>query len=235
MIPGWTIALAWFLAAIPVGLALYYWDKSNARVRWSIFATVFLVVVAITFHIHNDRIEKEANARKPIYFGYLDPSDEQLLDFHTPASQVSLLFGKNLQVLTMSTSQKILQARGKSFLTIGSENGKIWISATITDSQNRIIVRIIKNEFQAFPESAFNPTQPDSHSLLVRDSTGAEVLRLRFLNPRRILIYGRFVLPDSRTVIIDDIGVHFPQGSVVGNLTLDMTAAPNAGVIDFGT
>ncbi len=233
MMPNWAIALAWFLAAIPVAAIWFYWDKSKFGILWNVFGTVVLVAFAITIHIHNDLMEKEAAAKKPVYFGFLEPSNEQLLTSTTPANAVSLLLGNDLQILSMSSDQRVFQAQGRPFLTIGSENGRIWISATIIDSQNQTVVRIIKNEFQAFPEYAFNPVQPDSHSLLVRDSTGAEVLKLRFLNSRRILIYGRFVLPGSRTVIIDDNGIRFPEGGGMGHLTLDMTAAPNAGVIDF--
>jgi hypothetical protein len=233
MIPSWGIALAWFLAAIPLAAVWYYWDKSKFGILWSIFAAVVLVALAITFHIHNDLTEKEIAARKPVYFGFLEPSNEQPLESSIPANAVSLLLGNDLQVLSMSANQRIFQAQGRPFLTIGIENGRIWISTTITDSQNQTVVRIIKNEFQAFAEHAFNPTQPDAHSLLVRDATGEQVLKVRFLNPRRILIYGRFVLPNSRTVIINDDGIRFPEGGGVGHLTLDMMAAPNAGVINF--
>ncbi len=166
-------------------------------------------------------------------YGFLEPSDEQPLPATTGAGVVSLLLGNNLQILSRSANQRVFSRQGQSFLTIGSENGRIWLSTVVSDSQNQTVVRIIKNEFQVFPERAFNPTQPDPHSLLVRDATGTEVLRVRFLNPRRILIYGRFVLPDSRTIIVDDQGLHFPEGGGLTGLTLDMTAAPNAGAIAF--
>jgi hypothetical protein len=233
MIPSWAIALAWFLATIPVGAAIYYWDKNKFGALWSVSATVITVIVAITIHIHNDFVERETAAKKPVYFGFLEPSNEEPLPPTIPDGVVSLMLGKDLQILSRSTNQRVFDRQGQPFLTIGSEDGKIWISTIIADSQNQTVVKIIKNEFQAFPEHAFNPVQPDSHSLWVRDSTGAEVLKLRFLNPRRILIYGRFVLPDSRKIIIDDEGIRFPGGGGVGHLTLDLTAAPNARAIGF--
>ncbi len=237
MIPSWAIALAWFLAAIPVGVAIYYWDKSKFGALWSASAAGIIVVVAITIHIHNELVEKGIAANRPIYFGFLEPSDEQPLPATTAADVVSLLLGGGnggLQILSKSANQKVFSVGGQPFLTIGSESGKIWISTTIADSQNQTVVRILKNEFQAFPEHAFNPKQPDPHSLLVRDATGTEVLRLRFLNPRRILIYGRFVLPDSRTITVNDQGLTFiPGGGGISGLTLDMTNAPNAGAIAF--
>lgn len=233
MIPGWMIALTWFVAAVLAGAIWYFWDKSKIGVLWGVSATIVLAVVAVTMHIHNELAEREAAAKRPVFFGFLEPSNEQPLPPKVPAGVVSLLLGSDLQVLSRSANQRVLSRRGLPFLTIGSESGRIWISTTIADSENQTVVRIIRNEFQAFPERAFNPTQPDAHSLLVRDSTGAEVLRLRFLNPRRILISGRFVLPDAGTIVIDDQGLHVPGGGGIGHLTLDMTSAPNAGVIEF--
>lgn len=56
----------------------------------------------------------------------------------------------------------------------------MWISAKIIDSRKQKVVRIIENEFQAFPEGAFNPRQPDEHGLMVRDEEGVEVLQCAF-------------------------------------------------------
>ena len=95
-------------------------------------------------------------------------------------------------------------------------------------------MRVVKNEFQAFPEGAFNPKQPDEHSVVVRDADGIEVLNLRFLNPRRIRIVGRFFLQGFGTVTIDkNEGIGWPNGGGIGHLTLDMTNAPAAGVMQF--
>jgi hypothetical protein len=233
--PEYLITLAWFIAAIPVAMFFYYLSIKNKQgIRWSVIGTIIVVALCIGLQIQNTFVEKQDAARKPIYFGYLEPSDEQPVPSTTPANVVSLLLGNNLQVLTKAKSQLLLEAYGRPLLTLGSENNKIWLSTTITDSQNQIIVRIIKNEFQAFPEHSFNPVQPDSHSLSVRDSTGQDVLYLRFLNPRRILIHGRFAVSGSQTVTIDDDGLHFPGEISIGYLTLNMVDAPNAGPINFG-
>jgi hypothetical protein len=41
----------------------------------------------------------------------------------------------------------------------------------------------VDDEFQANPQSAFNPKQADKHSLMIRDADGVEMLNQRFLNP----------------------------------------------------
>jgi hypothetical protein len=235
MIPNWAIALAWFLAAIPAGAVWYYWDKSKFGVLWSIFGTIILAIFAITLHIHNDLTEKEVSAKKPVYFGFLEPSNEQPLDSTVPANAVALYLGENLRILTASKNLNVFTYLDEPFLTMGIDNGKLWISAMISDSQNQTVVKIIKNEFQAFPEHAFNPVQPDSHSLVVRDSIGSEVLRVYFLNPRRILIYGKFILPKSTRVLVSDDGIYaWPSNKGLGYMTIDATNDTSPGLIEFG-
>jgi hypothetical protein len=187
----------------------------------------------VTMHIHNDITERQIAAKRPVYFGFLEPANEQPLEAHIPAGVVSLLLGNDLQVLSASSDQRVLSRRGVPFVTIGAEEGRIWISTTISDSQDGVVVRVVRNEFQAFPEHAFNPTQPDTHTLVVRDSAGIQVLYLRFLNPRRVLLLGRFAVAGLGTFVVDDDGIHFPNGGGIGHLTLDMTSAPQAGVINL--
>ncbi len=93
---------------------------------------------------------------------------------------------------------------------------------------------IIENEFQANPEYAFNPRQPDEHSLIVRDADGNEVLNIRFLNPRAMRIVGRFQIPglSDPVLILPSEGIRWPGGGGIGHLTVDLTAS-RAGFIDF--
>jgi hypothetical protein len=239
MAPEYVMNTIWFIAAIPVASLFYYLSDHNKRgIAWSVVITIILVVLNIGLYLNNDAHEKEVAARTPVSFGFLEPSDEPPpapLPAKYPPDVMSLWMGNDLRVLSRSTNMRIFQINGKPFLSIGNENDKMWISATISDSENQTVVRIIKNEFQTFPEHAFNPTQPDSHSLLVRDSTGIEVLKLRFLNPRCILLYGKFVLPDSRIVTVDDNGIRFPPGGGgFSSMTIDVTSFPRGGMIDFG-
>jgi hypothetical protein len=114
-------------------------------------------------------------------------------------------------------------------------DGQLYISTTVLDSEGKFIVRVMNNEFQASSERAFNPMQPDEHTLVVRDSKGVEVLNVRYQNPRSIRLVGRFQLPGEKNPvqILPAEGLIWPSGSSVGHLTLDMTQAPDAGVIGF--
>lgn len=170
-----------------------------------------------------------------VHFGGLTPGNEAsaALPAGTPNNTVQLMLGDDLRVLSASLTP-VLQRNGKPFLTIGVRDGVMWITATINDKSDQYICRIIDNEFQINEQRSFNPRQPDSHSLLVRDADGNEVLNIRFLNPRAIWITGRFKIPgDPNSLIIDRTnGIVFPGGGGIAHLTLDMTQT-KAGVIGF--
>jgi hypothetical protein len=95
----------------------------------------------------------------------------------------------------------------------------MFITADLLDSSNNRIVRIIKNEFQAFPEHAFNPKQPDKHSLVVRDMEGAEIFHVIFLNPRNIRIVGRFYISGiSQPLVVESSRLILPGNIVLENI-----------------
>jgi hypothetical protein len=172
---------------------------------------------------------------KIVYFGDLSPSTETVspLPPGVHPDTVQLLLGDDLTVLFASLNP-VFSRNGKPFLPISVSEGLMRLTATILDSNNQPICRIINNEFHAFPERAFNPKQPDKHSLIVHDSEGNEVLNVRFLNPRTIRLTGRFQIPglSEPILILPDRGIVFPGGYGIGPLTIDMTTS-TAGVLAF--
>jgi hypothetical protein len=236
MLPDLILWLITLVVGVVFGTAIwYFWDKGQRfNALYSAMAGVCLVILAVGLMVRNDWIKKEIQSRTPVYFGELVPASEDPLPPNLAANVVSLMLGDDLQVLSRSARQAVITRGESPIISIGIEDGTMWINTTLVDSQNRNVVRIVKNEFQAFPEGAFNPKQPDEHSLVVRDADGIEVLNLRFLNPRRIRIVGRFFLQGVGTVTIDaNDGIRWPGGGGVGHLTLDMTNAPAAGVMKF--
>lgn len=236
MAPEWLLWLISLSIGVIFGGALWYFLSQGDRYRalWSGTIGGMLLVLMVGLFIRNGLIQQEVAAQTPKFFGDLIPSNEDPLPPQTPPNVVSLLLGDDLQVLSASANQYVLNRQGVPLLSMGVDSGKLWISATVVDSEGRNIVRIVRNEFQAFPEGAFNPKQPDPHRLVVRDSQGAEVLNLRFLNPRRMRLTGRFYVKGFGIVEIDARdGLRFPGGGGIGHLTLDMSAAPQAGVIGF--
>lgn len=236
MIPDWLLWLITSVVGVLLGTATwYFWDKGERySALYSAMAGGCLVVLAVGLMVRNDWIKREIESRKPVYFGELLPANEDPLPANLAPNVFSLMLGDDLQVLSLSANQVVIRRGQLPILSMGIENAKMWLSATVVDSQNGNVVRIVKNEFRAFPEGAFNPKQPDEHSLVVRDADGVEVFNLRFLNPRKIRIVGRFVLQGVGTVTIDaKDGIRWPGGGGIGHLTLDMTNAPAAGVIQF--
>lgn len=238
MVPEWLLYLLSVVISIALGSAVWhFWSHGQRHTSlWIGIIGVELMVLVVGLRFRNELVKQEIKARTPIYFGELTPGDDPTppLPANTPADTISLPLGDDLRVLSTSSSQYVFRRGDKRLLSIGLRGGKMWISAVITDSSSRNVVRIIENEFQAFPETAFNPRQPDEHSLVVRDSEGQEVLNLRFLNPRAIRITGRFFVQGFGVVAIDpQEGIRFPGGGGIGHLTLDMTLAPEAGVIQF--
>lgn len=237
MTSDWILQILLLLISIIAGGAWYFISQQQYhRALWSGTSAGIILVLVIALFIRNGLIKKEKKAKIPIYFGELVPSNDPSppLPKDSPNDTITLMLGDDLCILAAQSQNYIFSKKGEPFLSIGIENGVMWVSASISDSNNQNIVRIIKNEFQAIPEHAFNPRQPDKHSLVVRDAKGVEVLNVRFLNPKAMRIVGRFHIPgfSEPVQILPEDGVRWPGGGGIAHLTLDMTAS-KGGVIGF--
>jgi hypothetical protein len=185
-------------------------------------ALVWIIGVTIIRAYDSDGVNE-----KIAYFGGLTPGNGPMLPLppNVSANTLQLLLGDNLRILSASENP-VLNRNKKTFLSIKVSNGLLRLTATILDASNQPICRIIDNEFQAFPERAFNPKQPDEHSLVVRDAAGNEVLNLRFINPRTIWLTGRFqLLGSGDPVLVLPNKMVFGDFSISG-MTLNMTQNP---------
>jgi hypothetical protein len=156
------------------------------------------------------------------YFGALTPDDVPVspLPPDVPVGSLQLWLGYSTRVIVDSPTP-ILGLADKPFLSVKIQNGSLSISATILDKENQPICRIIDNEFQCYYERAFNPEQPDPHSLVVRNESGDQVLNLRFLNPTSVRIIGRFQIPGfSNPVLITPAGLYGPDGGGFESMTI---------------
>lgn len=238
MVPNWILQVMLLFVGIIGGGAFWYFvaQKDLFKAWWVGTIGAVLLVLTIALFIRNGLISKEIEARKPVFFGELVPANEPAPELppDVPTHTVQLLLGDELRVLSANSDNYIFSRKAKPYLSIGLRNERMRISATIMDSTNRYVVRIIDNEFQVNPEAAFKPRQPDEHSLVVRDGEGVQVLSIRFLNPRAIRIVGRFHLPGyAEPIVIDpDFGVRWPGGGGIGRLTIDLTRS-KAGFIAF--
>jgi hypothetical protein len=238
MTPEWALGLMLFIASVAGGAIWYLISHHQYHLSlWIGFFAGVIVLLVITLHVRNGIINKEIQANTPVFCGQLTPGNEPNpvpLPPGLPSNTISLLLGDDLRVLSAQCKTYIFSKGQTSFLTIGvGPEGFMLITADIMDSTGENIARIINNEFQANPERAFNPKQPDKHSLVVRDSQGVEVLNVRFLNPKVIRIVGRFYLPgySEPVLILPDDGIRWPGGDGISHLTVDLTNG--GGFINF--
>lgn len=238
MAPDWLLQVLLVLVGIIGGGALWYFisQKQYHHALWSGTGAAVILIIVIALFIRNQLIKAEVQANAPVFFGELLPANEASLPLPNNASKetITLMLGDDLRVLAAQSENHVFSKQGVPFLSIGIKNNAMHISADIADSDNKNIVRIINNEFQASQERAFNPKQPDKHSLVVRDSKGIEVLNIRYLNPKAMRIVGRFQIPgfSEPIQILPKGGLRFPEGGSISHLTIDVTAG-KGGVIGF--
>jgi hypothetical protein len=140
----------------------------------------------------------------------------------------------NLAVLASPSQKYVMSQGGIPFLTIGVDSqGFMTLNTQVLDSNGNNIVKIIGNEFHANPND-FYCSQPNPHSVIVKDTAGNQVLDIDFINSKTMSILGTFYLSGySHPVIISsNLGIIFPNGSRVSNMTIDMTKS-QGGLIDF--
>lgn len=238
MTPDGLLQVLLVFVGIIGGGALWYFisQRQYHHALWSGTAAAIILIIVIALFIRNGLIKGEIQANTPVYCGELVPANDESppLPKNAPKNTITLMLGDDLRILAAQSKNHVFSKQGVAFLTIGIKNSAMRISASIMDSDNKNIVRIIDNEFQANPERAFNPKQPDKHSLVVRDVKGVEVLNVRYLNPKAMRIVGRFQVPgfSEPVQVLPVDGLRFPGGGGIAHLTFDVTKS-KGGVIDF--
>jgi hypothetical protein len=177
--------------------------------------------------------QREALARTPIFYGELTPGDEPTppapsyttigidgypIPSTPPVDCFRVMFGDDSGIYIDGPVNNAFLLRGMPFLRIGmASDGTVILNTEVLDSTGHKIVKIVDNEFQANPEYAFRPRQPDKHSLVVRDSDGVEVLNIKYVNSGTIWISGKFFVPEY-----SDYATILPSGLIqLGNLQLN--------------
>jgi hypothetical protein len=238
--PEWILDVLMLTAGILGSGAVWYFlsQQQPNMAGLSVAGTFIMTLLAIVLRRRNASIDREVAARAPVHFGELVPGTFSPHDLPpgVPQDTVGMLLGDDLEVLARASSTFILRHSMKPFLSLEMERGTARLSASVVDSSGNRIARIIDNEFWASPEHAFNPRQPDPHSIIVRDHEGIEVFSVRFLNPRFVRVTGRFHLPGQlEPLVIDAVeGIRWPGGGGIGHMTVDLTSAPGTGFLDLG-
>ena len=223
MTPQWIMGVIFFVAALAGGAVWFFIShKQYHSALWIGFFIVVAILLNVTLYIRNEIVQREIQAQTPVFYGELVPGNEPTPELPSPLppgiprDMVFLFLGNN--VIATDYSESLVLSKGEeSFLSISIKSGKMYITADLFDSNNNRIAKIIQNEFQANPDYAFNPKQPDAHSLVVRDMQGVEVLNVRFLNPRAIRISGRFHMQgySEPVVVMQDGALILPGNNIL--------------------
>jgi hypothetical protein len=229
---GWVQGLG--ILALAAGIALIVAMNTSTGVRAAAITLAASVTILawVTAFIVIRAVPPDAVIS---YFGDLKPGNFPSVAYPKEVSlnSVEVSLGDDIHIYFSSEHKNVLSRNGTPVLSVSVRDGLAKLTATILDANNQPICRIIDNEFQAFPDRAFNPKQPDEHSLIVRDTQGNEVLNLQFRNPKWIWITGRFQFPGSSgPLVIDRSELRPPGGQSVKNFSLVMGNSP-AGAIDF--
>jgi hypothetical protein len=209
----------------------------NKKTRVGIYLLICLIAFLTPFFpLQNHVKEQQAIlAQTPIFYGEITPDSKPnpVSSTALPPDTITLMLGDNLTMEAILADSYILSRNGTPFLEIGIDsNGNMLLTTDIRNNSNDNIVRVIDNEFQANPNYAFHPVQPNQHSLIVRDSNGDEVLNIYFINPKVIRVTGTFYVEGYKEPIriLPTGGVTWDNHSFVGQTLAYMGAVV---IIDF--
>jgi hypothetical protein len=195
-------------AALMVALVIifneYVWTIINKRKRWgSIIISITICVVCcmptylFSHHIIVQQLKKQGNT--PIFYGNITVGNEPTpipLPSNVSKDTITIMLGDTMRVLLNEHQSYVIAEQNTPIVSIGFDsNGVMLINADVCDSNNNRIVYIKNSVFQANALYAFYPTQPDSHSLIVNDFSGNQVLNIDYMNPKVIRLYGNFYIP----------------------------------------
>jgi len=124
---------------------------------------------------------------------------------------------------TTRASQSVIAIDEDELMSISRSPDGIAVDARIIGDDGKIVLQIAKNRFYSNSNNMFRMERPDSHTLIVFDMRGDEVLNIRYSNPGTIRVLGRFRSPSipKHVLSVDAKTVRFVGHVGQGNLSLD--------------
>lgn len=145
------------------------------------------------------------------YEGFLMPADKP--DPPSFCSGDKTLFGVGKDALKVFMGRNeafsshfpfvVLRVHKKDRIVIDrDETGRIALSMDILDSQGRVVVTFEKGHFTVVQANILDMKRPDRSTLIVRDQYKNEVLNIRYLNKKSLLVSGVLRYPDEGPIMI---------------------------------
>jgi hypothetical protein len=92
----------------------------------------------------------------------------------------------------------------------------VLVNADFYDENGNLSVRITHNEFHLISgQYSYRDRSEDRSELAVYNKAGKEMLYLRYINPKAVVLRGLFSSPDGTTISIDDERVSLANAVVV--------------------
>ncbi|MGA7380589.1 MAG: hypothetical protein WBX03_07030, partial [Terriglobales bacterium] len=85
-----------------------------------------------------------------------------------------------------------------------SADGSIVVLMDVKTRDNKIVVRLDEHGFLVSESNKLKMERPDTHTLIVVDPEGEEVLNARYMNPQLIRLNGVLRYPRHRVPIQDE-------------------------------
>jgi hypothetical protein len=223
----WLIGIGFLLLAVYI-ISLDATQQHLLKIKYKkardglcILVCLIVFLAPFLWSQHYVKEQQAILAKTPIFYGVITPDNKPnpVPSTGLPLDTMTLMLGDNLSIKAMKADSYILSRNGTTFLEIGIDsNGNMLLTTEVRNNSNDNIVKVIDNEFQANPSYAFNPVQPNQHSLVVRDSNGDEVLNIYFINPKVIRVTGTFYVEGYKEPIriLPIGGVTWDNHSIAG-------------------
>ncbi|HEY8205140.1 MAG TPA: hypothetical protein VIF81_10470 [Pyrinomonadaceae bacterium] len=108
-----------------------------------------------------------------------------------PSDSVVLFLGDSVGY-SISGELPVIRIKGENIISFSRGAGGVFMNARVYSIANNVVAQVTDNEIFINPGNLFHPERPDWHTLRIKDNTGAELLFVRYVNRRTILIRGTF-------------------------------------------
>jgi hypothetical protein len=185
---------------------LAYSKARRAYWLWNLSGSSILVILTSACLLWTYRTQTEYELS--LSSGWLIPASDPTPDAGpcgAPPPDALMLYLGNEAVIAQHFPHPVLtvshEGIHEDFLTLfKNPNGSVAVSVDILSGDKKLIARLEKNRFTVNVPNTFRQKRPDSHSLIVEDVYGKEVLNIRYLNPRALKIKASLWLPEIPAV-----------------------------------
>ena len=103
----------------------------------------------------------------------------------------------------------VLTVKGTDLLDLRRTPNGLAINAKTFSEDGKIIAEVIDNRFYVNPGNFFRMEKPDTHSIIVYDTSDRKVLDIRYINSHSVKVLGIFQVPGAPPLIVGERELSF--------------------------